>query len=433
MADGNMYGLAFNPADIATDYKRNLTENMDRQASAMNLATKRQEFSDQQAQRQTLQQNVNPETGELNQDAAIKQFMPQNPVLAQKLKQNLNQMGIDGATQHAEMAQNALAGASQFQNDPEGYKNWKNEMVGKGFPEFSHLPDVYIPSLMQNALVQNGTGAQKLEMIKTQAAQQNQRYMEMIKEFGVVPSNHQNFYNIFGSDKRSGDEANPHLVPNNNLPPQAQGLQPGDTIPMGKRDIEAQKAYDDALGARKQNDPAYATAGSNLLAVNNAMSIFNKHKNLNDISTQEQHILAGEAAKAIKGGASPTQDEVDALLPGNVSSRGADLWAKISSKPAPTNNAEYYQSLKDYFGDLKQNSMSTIKTAHDYAAQTALARGISKQSLAIKQNAANKELQGLSNNQPQAYSADVVNYAKSHGISPEQANKIKMQRTGGGQ
>ena len=43
-----------------------------------------------------------------------------------------------------------------------------------------------------------------------------------------------------------------------------------------------------------------------MLAVKNAMSVFNKYpEDLNKINTTDQHILAMEGAKAMKGGASP--------------------------------------------------------------------------------------------------------------------------------
>ena len=53
--------LAFNPKMLQRTINLNLTDNMNRQASAMDLAYKKRKGSkDQQAQRQALQQNVDP-------------------------------------------------------------------------------------------------------------------------------------------------------------------------------------------------------------------------------------------------------------------------------------------------------------------------------------------------------------------------------------
>lgn len=383
------------PEDVSTSYQKGLTDSMNRQAQGLNLSqlanettSANQAFQDQQAQRQALQQNVDA-TGKLDQPAAIAQLAQQNPVAAKGLDKMLNQYGIDGAAQHADIMQDFFAHAT-----PQDYAQKKQELLDKGINEAQGLPKVYIPSVQQRGLLSSATGAQQVDMIKSQATMKNQLQQEMIKK-GIMPDLSDNPYNKYGSDKTNGEEANPHLVSGLNLPPAMRGLKPGETIPQSDKDLAAQKIYDDSLSSRKLNDPAYATAGSNLLAVNNAMSVFNKYKDLNKLSTQDQHIVAGEAAKAIKGGASPTQDEVDALLPQNLQSKGADFWAKISSKPVPTNNAEFYQGLKDYFGDLKENSMNAIQSAHASAEANAKAAGINKDSLAIKQAGQMKELRGM--------------------------------------
>jgi len=427
---------ASNLANPVEEYQKALTAGVDRQAQGMKLSqlanettTNQQNFQDQQAARQAMQQNTDA-TGNLNQPEAIKQIARQNPLMAKKMDQMLNQYGIDGAAQHAEMLQEFAAHAG-----PEDYAQRKQALIDQGIKEAANLPDYYSQNTMQKLLMSSGSAAQQTEMIKNQAAMQNQRAMEYIKLGKVPPEADQNLYNIYGSHKLEGNEKNPHLIPSNHLPPGAEGLKPGDTIPGGELDRKALQEYDKSIGSRAQNDPAYPQAGSNLLAVSNAMAVFNKYKDLNQINTNDQHILAMEGAKAMKGGASPTEDEVQALMPHNGKSMLAEGLSRVTGRPMPTNNAQHWEMMKDYFGKLRDDSVNTLKSAHDEAKQNAILQGANPNSVERRYRAGLQEIQSKAfgrgrNEKTAAFEPDVMNYAKTHNISPEQAQKIKEQRTG---
>jgi hypothetical protein len=312
-------------------------------------------------------------------------MMKQNPQFRNQLMKSLGTDDIDLANQRMQKNQQFV---QQLAPDGSNLQDIKKAAINAGLAkEWNGVPDYGGVNTVWAIKQGSQSLANQIDNHMAMVKMKNERFMKGIEK-GQIPPEF-----LPGGQEPAGLGTGQQTGPQGQMTaPQAGKAY---TIPGGQHDADAQKAYDDALGSRKQNDPAYATAGSNLLAVKNAMSIFDKHPDLSELNTQDQHILAGEAAKAIKGGASPSKDEVEALLPQNLASRGADLWAKISSKPIPTNNAEYYQQLKDYFGDLRENSMNTIRSAHDYAAQTAVARGIAPESLAIKQKAAEKELRDL--------------------------------------
>lgn len=349
-----------------------------------------QAFGDRQAQRKAMQQAYNPDTGETDLPMIMhSDFAKQNPEMAKNLNNSVHRLGLDATELKNKAFQNQYANNA---DDPAKWKAGKEELIKRGYSEASSLPDVPIESTIQRGLIGTMTASQQLEL----KMGQRKMAMEQLKLYhddGIAPP--PGLIEMAGlpmpgqqpasAYHKEGMEKAPHAAAFN-------GYQPGESVRMGKRDQLGQKAYDDSLSQRKLNDPSYATAENDLYAGKKANAIFNKYEDLNKINTQDAHVLAGEMAKIIKGGASPTEQEVEDMMPGNIQSRGADKWALLTSKPVPTNNAEFYQGAKDYFGHLRQGAMEKISSANEEAKQNALAAGINKDSLAIKHNARMKML-----------------------------------------
>lgn len=349
-----------------------------------------QAFSDRQAQRKAMQDNYDPKTGEISQPGVLdSDFAKQNPEMAKNLNNSIHKLGLDATDLKNKAFQNQYANNA---DDPAKWKAGKEELIRRGYSEAANLPEVPVESTIQRGLIGTMSAGQQLEL----KMGQRKMAMEQLKLYhddGIAPP--PGLIEMAGlpmpgqqpasAYHKEGMEKAPHAAAFN-------GYQPGESVRMGKRDMAGQKAYDDSLSQRKLNDPSYATAENDLYAGKKAFAIFNKYEDLNKINTQDAHILAGEMAKIIKGGASPTEQEVEDMMPGNIQSRGAEKWAMLTGKPVPTNNAEFYQGAKDYFGHLRQGAIEKISAANEEARQNALAAGINKDSLAIKHNARTKML-----------------------------------------
>ena len=398
--DLSMFSLAnqVNPENIAKDYQQTLTGNIDRQAKGLGLAQAQQGWADQQAQRTALQQNYDPTTGNVDLPGlAGSDYAKQNPQMAQAMAAHIRQNGLDKSAQTSEEASNYFAKMSALDpSDKAGYNKIRQEAVASGHPEFGNLPDVPIQSTINRGLM-NSMGAKEQvdNMMKMRSGA-----MEMLKKYnedGVEPPPELYQAAGFAAPGQDPRDASQRPLPTSMSGP--GGVRPGESRPMGKRDMTGQKAYDDALANRHLNDPAYPTAGANLLAAQNMKAVFNKYKNpdgtidYSKINTQDANTLALESAKLKKGG-TPTEDEVDRELPPGPKAWLAKKGAGIMSEPLPMGQPEFYKGMDQYADEVKANSENSIQKAHTLAAADAQAAGISGKSLAIKRAALAKELEG---------------------------------------
>jgi hypothetical protein len=430
------YGLA-NQVDPADEYKKGLTASIDAQLKPMALTQAKQDFSDQQASRQAMQQSVGP-NGQVD-DNLLKntQLYKQNPMMAQNLSNSMKEIGLKGTALKIQ----DLQGAYSRINDEDSFQREKQNAIDNGHPEAANWPDHFTPSFQRQGLINTMTADQHLAQYSAQQKMAFDAYQKIIESGKMPPDELRQAAGLPAPGQppahaveAEGSKKAPYL---GNL----GGVRPGDTIPGSKLDREALDAYDKEIAGRGQNDPAYAQAGNNLLAVNNAMAVFNKYKNLNDVNTTDQHILAMEGAKAMKGGASPTEDEVNALMPHNGFSLAGEAMARTLGRPMPANNAEHWQMLKDYFGDLRDNSVNHIKSAHDEAYKTSLLHGANPMTAKEKYKAAMQEIQSKAygrgskssaSGHPQSQEAlEWANNPRAPGWTREKADAIK-QAVGGG-
>lgn len=371
---------------------------------------------------------TDPNTGavSINKQSALSDLYKVNPSKAMDLQKQWAQEDFDQVKKRTEMSKDLA-----WSMTPDNYGQVRQQAIQLGIPHAESLPPVYDPGIVQRLQMSTVDAHDKLNLMIEQR-KNAAGIIQKNSEKGIASG--PDLYAAAGlteATPQQNQTGQAKTTPSSMIPANQQGLKTGDTIPGGEKDMAGQKVYDDSLANRRQNNPAYPQAEANLLAVKNANSVFNKYRDLNNLNTTDQHIVAMEGAKAMKGGASPTEDEVNALMPHNGQSLSGEILARTLGRPMPTNNAEHWQMLKDYFNDLKENSMNEIQSAHEEAKQNSIAAGISPNSLAIKQSAASKNLETQANGRYQ--SPDVSAFAKTHGISYQDAQAIKSKRTGGGQ
>lgn len=392
--DTSMYSLS-NMVNPSEDYNAAYKGSINRQEQAMSLKnlameqkTKEQGFQDQQAMRQAAQQNVDQE-GKFNAPAAIAQVTKQNPMAAMQLQKMVNQYGLEGAAQHAERAQQFFANAT-----PESYAEQRKKMIDAGFDEFQKLPDVYIPSVMQRGLVGSSSAAQQMNMLQAQA----QREMELNKtliEKGYAPYLGQ--YDQYGLRKEA--TSSPGIMPKNTkgnvyaLPPEIQGLKPGDIIPAGARDLKAQEIANDEIKSRAAG-PDYTTAKNNLLAIKNAQSLINEKANPDEITNSMIPLLASEAAKVTSGKA-PTAEEMKHMTPENRNATAAKMLSWVTGNPEAANQGEYVEQMNKYLEDLKVNSLENIKAHNQSALDAGIRAGMSPKTAEAFKASKARELRDL--------------------------------------
>lgn len=417
--DTSMYNLK-NMANPAEDYNDAYKSSIDRQEKAMSLKnlameqkTKEQGFQDQQAIRKASRENVDPDSGRFDATKAIAEVTKQNPMAAMQMQKMVNQYGIEGAAQHAERAQQFFANTT-----PETYAEQRDRMIKSGFEEFQKLPDVYIPSVIQRGLVGSSSAAQQMSMIQAQLG----REMEMRKatiEFGRVPIG-VGEVDQFGM-KTGNSPQYPAIGPKGKglmspMSPEANGLNPGDVIPMGKLDLRGQEMANEQLNKAGQD---FTTAKNNLLAVKNAQSLVNEAADPNEITNLMLPLLAVESAK-LAAGKAPTAEEMSHMLPQNRLTAMAKSISYLTGQPEAANQGEFVEQLNRYLEDLKKNSVENIKAYHQSALDAGIRAGMSPKTAEAFKASKARELRDLSETRKHE--------SKSSGISQQDKQAIEWAK-----
>lgn len=418
----------FNPGEA---YQKGLTQANDAQAMKYKLSdlanqnvTNNQAFQDQQAGRSALNQNmvIDPVTGKssLNQPAALAQAAQSGPLVEHAVRGLVDKIGLENATAHAaDMRRLYSAG-------PLEYPGILKELRDKGAPGVDQLPEEYNQTIQRNGLISTMSGQEQLDQMATQRKMDNERDIELLKNHIVPP--------------QRGGQDNPLL------PPHAKGLPPGSVIPAvpgDERDIKAIAAGETDMGNKIQNDPAIGLAQGTLQRVANVESVFNKYKksdgtpDYSKVTNEDENFLAPEIASAATGGAKPTEEEINAQKAKSGSASIARAKAYGFNEPVALGAPEHFEQQHNYVSnELKQNALKKINSVVHNVAQGIIQQGGSPASAA---NWEKNKIQQLSQeaygqNKLQAPAApDVLNYAKTHGISVKDAQAYKDARTGGGQ
>lgn len=182
---------------------------------------------------------------------------------------------------------------------------------------------------------------------------------------------------------------------------------------------------------------ALGTAGRSLISADRASAILNQPtvtpQDLSSVSADISNIISGSAT------VSGTQHQQYNTL----KQQSDNLIQQLTANPQNVDAPALKQHLQDVIGgmrkissDVAQKNLNFVKTSHPaFAAKNPtyfedIAKGLSDQTAAPDQSAttpsASTPAQG-------AYGQDVLDYAKDHNISPDQANQIKQQRTSGAQ
>lgn len=149
-----------------------------------------------------------------------------------------------------------------------------------------------------------------------------------------------------------------------------------------------------------------------------------KNKDPNTLTSQDLQLLAGEMSKIATGGV-PTEHGIKSLMPDNLNLKNAEMRNFLLSKPSDAQAGEYVKKNMKYLQDMVHSADGVL---HDYRSN--ILRGYKGRVKDEQYNEAQKTY-GLGQQAEPQYEQDVLNYAKSHNISPEQAQAIKQQRTGG--
>ncbi len=186
------------------------------------------------------------------------------------------------------------------------------------------------------------------------------------------------------------------------------------------------KAYSEAQQkiASFRGNAGLQQASKDVLNANKALALINQPGMK---TTQDLRLLAEEMGKVASGGV-PGEHGVEALMPSNLKTRYAGLINFIASKPTDTQANEYIQRNKAYLNEIGKVAAGSINKY-----QLNMAKSFKHR---MRPEDYKELTDGINSNMPDFgeksnFDKDVIEYASSHNISPEQAQAIKMSRTGG--
>lgn len=206
-----------------------------------------------------------------------------------------------------------------------------------------------------------------------------------------------------------------------------------------------------AQAASEKQDKAYSDLASkmetfrgNRVAQQAAMDQYSaqkaldlvKNKDPNTLTTQDLQLLAGEMSKIATGGV-PTEHGIVGLMPNNLQTKAAELQNYLLSKPSDANAGAYIKKNMGYLQQMTQTADDNLKSYRQNIATGYKGRVKPEQYDELQQTygLGNYGKQQAPQGQPSAggaqYTPDVLNYAKAHNITPDQAMAIKISRTGG--
>lgn len=184
-----------------------------------------------------------------------------------------------------------------------------------------------------------------------------------------------------------------------------------------------------------RSDPASTRFDSMLSAATTGKAMIDKYRGReDDMPIQDIHALVSDRLKAITG-ATPTEQEISAQMPNTLKTRYAGAKSFLTGSPEGAGAGDFVKNIDSSFQEMEktarqglQNRQATVASSprlsqdeRDRLVQIGVpqpAYGQKSGSGGGTQNAGN-------------YSPDVLQYAQTHKITPDQAQSIKQQRTGG--
>lgn len=196
-----------------------------------------------------------------------------------------------------------------------------------------------------------------------------------------------------------------------------------------------------------RGDPAVQIAKRNLLLANNALGVYKNYRGkLSEAPASLNNLFKMEEAKMASGGV-PTEGELHAISDPTMLSGVQNLLSKLQNVPKGEAKGEFLPMHIDYVKELRQNAVDFLRSNFERklkpwerflqkqdvdalrGANLDFLHEVESATTNLNQAIPNIANQNLSTPAAPTYDSDVLEYAKKHNISNEQAQQIKLQRT----
>lgn len=189
------------------------------------------------------------------------------------------------------------------------------------------------------------------------------------------------------------------------------------------------------LESQRSTNPAVGQAEKDLYAAQKAQTIQNLAPNgdLNQLNPQMSKLIQMEVAKIAKGGVSDRED-LRALDPSTLQGKLSGVWQELSNNPTPANAGAFLKQYMDYARGIQKDAQKVITDHYGRVINSKMNQFTPEQKEYMKDNYMNRfgdANSGAKSNAVGDYAPDVINYARAHNLTNEEALRIKNARTGG--
>ena len=199
-----------------------------------------------------------------------------------------------------------------------------------------------------------------------------------------------------------------------------------------KTDEKLQKQADDYYkhAVDMANSPRFSTpdvqqAYKDRYAASKALHLFEKYPDLNNVPEKLKNLVVEEIGKIASGG-KPTSEEFKALNTETARSKFANWISTLKGSPSPAKLGAFLKDYKDYTETLHNNANNLIDA------------NVGRIGRLMRNNMGEKNYQNFVREyvtqddpyakQEKAISPEVADYAKTHNLTPEQAQAIFEMR-----
>lgn len=208
----------------------------------------------------------------------------------------------------------------------------------------------------------------------------------------------------------------------------ANAMQGRNQIMSGNLDLNRAKAAS-GISDKVNKDKVVQATDLQQAAIAKGLDRLNSNQ---PMTPQMLNEVQMDLANAITGGRVAAQGTVHRVEMQNMAQKMANLQQYLSSNPTDVNSPGIKKYLKQTFDELNQLNQKIrekrVKNLTGQAKQAYGTQGPFGGVISDLEQNANGENQIVS--PEQQFSPDVLQYAKAHNISPEQAQAIKLQRSG---
>lgn len=379
------------------------------QMNQIKLAQAQRDANDQQSLRSAYKNNTqtSPDgTPVVDRQGMMKDLMASNPMLAQKQAMDFRQMDLDKLNQQHAAGKSILFGPMDSQEDLDNARAQAKHLGLPPLPLPASIDDPNFQSALRSSQIKSLTAEEQLAQAN-KGIEQSQAQQKIQNEKSDLDMKRAQF----GYTKQF--EANQQVQ---------QALESGRQAP------DAQQALKDVYAAKKVN--TLVEQGKNEKG----------ELDPNKLNPQQVKLIAGEVGKIATGGA-PTMDELHGLTPSNVPQILAGAAEKAFNNPTGAEAGEFVKLLQNYSNsvaaDGKQLLVDRARKIVDQRKDDLGPKNYQNYLKNIDLMAVPEESSAKGPTQKESekktaavnYPSDVTSYASKHGITPQQAAAIKVQRT----